>query len=170
MLGTVANNITLVKRVKTGFTLTVKDELARRELLDSSAARRESGISLEPASNLVVLRIATVPVRINTLTGSVFITEKMVAHEITRVNISVPFLVRPYGSDSRFCEARPNKSSSVKKEQLAIILNVERKNHADYARVKVAAEIAIQAIYGSKNDVYISDGSGLVILESEEGV
>ena len=54
----------------------------------------------------------------------------------------------------------------VKKEQLAIIRKVEQKNLADYARVKATAEIAIQAIYDSKNDVCILDRSGFGILES----
>ncbi|CCU74876.1 EKA-like protein [Blumeria hordei DH14] len=44
VLSTAANNITLVQRVKTGFALTAKDELARKELLDSSASRGESRI------------------------------------------------------------------------------------------------------------------------------
>ncbi|CCU74606.1 EKA-like protein [Blumeria hordei DH14] len=40
VLGTAANDITLVQRVKTGFALTAKNEIARKELLDSSASRR----------------------------------------------------------------------------------------------------------------------------------
>ena len=39
-LGTAANNITLVQRVKTGIALTAKNELARKELLDSFVERR----------------------------------------------------------------------------------------------------------------------------------
>ncbi|CCU77049.1 EKA-like protein [Blumeria hordei DH14] len=98
VLGSAANDITLVQRVKTGFALTAKNELARKELFDSTLSRSESGIKLEPASNLVVSQIATVPMRINTLTGSIFITEKMVADKVTRVTKSVPFLVRPHGT------------------------------------------------------------------------
>ncbi|CCU76024.1 EKA-like protein [Blumeria hordei DH14] len=97
VLGTAADDITLVQRVKTGFALTAKNELARKELLDSSISRRESGINLEPASNLVTFQIATVPVTINTLAGPSEITAKMVADEVTRVTKLVPFLVRPHG-------------------------------------------------------------------------
>ena len=260
-LGTAGNNITLVQRVKPGFALTAKDELSRKELLDSSEERRESGIELEPASNLVALQIATVPLRINTLTGSVFIKEKMVADEVTRVTKSVPFPVCPHGtskpgapyenwqalflrestsrpgfrlfddsgaaklfqprrkivqynrclgfhasrgcsrasacwncgskmhsetewkaptrcrncggphrSESRYFKARPSKFGPVKKEQLAIIRKIEQKNHADFTPIRAAAGIAIQAIHGTKNDVYMSEGSGFGILESEEEV
>ena len=64
VLGTAADDITLVQRVKTGFALTAKNELARKELLDSTATRTESRINLEPASNLVAIQIATVLVKI----------------------------------------------------------------------------------------------------------
>ena len=97
-LGTAANNITLVQRVKTGFAITAKDELARTELLDSSTSRSESGIKLEPASNLVAMQIATVPETIRTLAGPIAVTAKMVADEVTRVTQLVPFLVRPHGT------------------------------------------------------------------------
>ncbi|CCU74833.1 EKA-like protein [Blumeria hordei DH14] len=49
VFGTAAKDITLGQRVKIGFELTAKNELARKELLDSSTSRRESGIKLEPA-------------------------------------------------------------------------------------------------------------------------
>ncbi|CCU82344.1 putative effector protein [Blumeria hordei DH14] len=260
-LGTAANDITLVQRVQTGFALTAKNELARKELLDSSTSRSVSGIKLEPASNLVAMQIATVPETIRTLDGPIAVTAKMVADEVTRVTKLVPFLVRPHGtckpgapyqnwqalfprestprpgfrlfddsgaaklfqprrkivhcnrclgfhasrgcsrapacwncgskmhseaeckaptrcrncggphrSDSRSCRARPNKSGPVKKEQLAIIRKLEQKNHADYARIKAAAEKTIEEIYGAKNDVCMSDGSGFGILDSEEEV
>lgn len=97
VLGTAADDIMLVQRVKTGFALTAKNKLARKELLDSSMSRGESGIKLEPASNLVALQIATVPVTINTLAGPIEITAKMVADKVTRVTKSVPFLDRPHG-------------------------------------------------------------------------
>lgn len=97
-LGTAANNITLVQRVKTGFAITAKDELARTELLDSSTSRSESGIKLEPASNLVAMQIAAVPEIIRTLAGPIAVTAKMVADEVTRVTQLVPFLVRPHGT------------------------------------------------------------------------
>ena len=70
--------------------------------------------------------------------------------------------------DSQLCKAWPSKLCPVKKERLAIIGKVDQKNHADYARVKAAAEIAIQTIYGAKNDIYMLDGSGFGIPESEE--
>ncbi|CCU82299.1 putative effector protein [Blumeria hordei DH14] len=97
VLGTAADDIKLVQRVKTGFALTAKNDLARKELLDSSISRRESGINLEPASNLVAFQIATVLVTINTLAGPIEITAKMVADKVTRVTKLVPFLVRPHG-------------------------------------------------------------------------
>ncbi|CCU75625.1 EKA-like protein [Blumeria hordei DH14] len=97
-LGTAANNITLVQRVKTGFAITAKDELARKELLDSSTSRSVSGIKLEPASNLIAMQIATVPETIRTLDGPIAVTAKMVADEVTRVTKSVPFLVHPHGT------------------------------------------------------------------------
>ncbi|CCU76568.1 EKA-like protein [Blumeria hordei DH14] len=40
-LGTAANDITLVQQVKTGFAITAKNEASRKELLDSSALRRD---------------------------------------------------------------------------------------------------------------------------------
>ena len=73
-------------------------------------------------------------------------------------------------SSIRFCKARPSKFGPIKIEQLTIVRKVEQKNHADYALIKAVAEKAIQAIYGSKNDVCMSDGSGFRILESEEEV
>ncbi|CCU82036.1 EKA-like protein [Blumeria hordei DH14] len=97
-LGTAANDITLVQRVKTGFAITAKNEASRKELLDSSALRRDLEIHLEPASNLVAMQIATVPETIRTLAGPIDVTAKMVADEVTRVTKLVPFLVRPHGT------------------------------------------------------------------------
>ena len=76
----------------------------------------------------------------------------------------------PHRSDSWLCEARANKFGPVKKEQLAIIRKVEQKRLADYARIKAAAEIVCEAIYGLKKDAYMPDRSGCGILESKEEV
>ncbi|CCU79643.1 EKA-like protein [Blumeria hordei DH14] len=97
-LGTAANDITLVQRVKTGFAITAKNEISRKELLDSSVLRRDLEIHLEPASNLVAMQIATVPKTIPTLAGPIAVTAKMVADEVTRVTELVPFLLRPHGT------------------------------------------------------------------------
>ncbi len=53
---------------------------------------------LEQASNLVALRIATVPVEIKYTKGTVSVTTQMVAEEIFRVTGKVPTQVRPYGA------------------------------------------------------------------------
>ena len=68
--------------------------------------------------------------------------------------------------------AKPNPTSLARrrKEQLAIFRYFEQKRLGDYARDKATAEIAIQAIHSSKKDVYMSDGPGFRILESEEEV
>ena len=47
---------------------------------------------------------------------------------------------------------------------------VKQRSSAEFIRVKATAAKAIQAIYGSKNDVWMAVGSGFGILESEEEV
>ena len=66
------------------------------KLLDSFNLWREYGNKPELAPDLVAIQIATVPVKVHTLTGPVFITAKMFAEEVTRVTRSVPYLVRPH--------------------------------------------------------------------------
>ena len=56
------------------------------------------------------------------------------------------------------------------KEQLAFIRKVQQKRHADFARIRAAAQKTLEEIYPSKKDVCMAEGSGYESLESEEEV
>ena len=90
------DNIKSIQRVKTGFAITAKDDETRQKLLEKADGGIEI-FKLEQASNLVALRIATVPVAIKYSTGVVSTTAQMVADEIFRVTGKVPTQLRPHG-------------------------------------------------------------------------
>lgn len=90
-------NIEHVYRVPTGFALRAKNLEVRQLLLDSAESFVQVDAILEKASDLVALRIATIPVAIHTLLGKVVVTDEMVAEEIARVTSKVPVRVRPHG-------------------------------------------------------------------------
>ncbi|CCU75383.1 EKA-like protein [Blumeria hordei DH14] len=89
-------NIEHVYRVPTGFALRAKNLEVRQLLLDSAESFVQVDAILEKASDLVALRIATIPVAIHTLPGKVVVTNKMVTDEIARVTSKVPVRVRPH--------------------------------------------------------------------------
>ena len=92
-----SSNIEHVYRVPTGFAIKAKNEEARQLLLNAAESFSRAGAKLETASDLATLRIASVPVTINTLGGRITVTEEMVADEITRTTKAVPVRVRPHG-------------------------------------------------------------------------
>lgn len=91
------SSIEYVHRVPSGFALRAKDEETRQVLLDSAEPFVSIGAKLEKASDLVVLRISTVPVALNTRLGKVHVTDEMVVDEITRITKTAPLKVRPHG-------------------------------------------------------------------------
>ncbi|KAI1005856.1 hypothetical protein K3495_g2363 [Podosphaera aphanis] len=96
-LGLSPDTIEHVYRVPTGFALKAKDVDSRQALLESAEAFTAMEAKLEKASDLVVLRISTVPVALNTRLGRVQITEEMVLNEITRITKATPLKARPHG-------------------------------------------------------------------------
>ncbi|KAI0995416.1 hypothetical protein K3495_g12763, partial [Podosphaera aphanis] len=96
-LGLSPDTIEHVYRVPTGFALKAKDEDSRQALLESAEAFTAMEAKLEKASDLVVLRISTVPVALNTRLGRVQITEEMALNEITRITKATPLKARPHG-------------------------------------------------------------------------
>ncbi|KAI0991440.1 hypothetical protein K3495_g16747, partial [Podosphaera aphanis] len=96
-LGLPCDTIGHVYRVPTGFVLKAKDEEARQLLIESAEAFTSMRAKLEKSSDLIVLRISTVPVALSTRLGKVQITEEMVINEITRITKATPFKARPHG-------------------------------------------------------------------------
>ena len=96
-LGLPCDTIEHVYRVPTGFALKAKDEETRQVLIESTEAFTPLGAKLEKASDLIVLRISTVPVALSTRLGRVQITEEMVINEISRITKAIPFKARPHG-------------------------------------------------------------------------
>ncbi|CCU81324.1 EKA-like protein [Blumeria hordei DH14] len=88
-----------VYRVPTGFALRAKNQESRQFLLNAAECFLPIDGKLEEASDIVALRISTVPVAIHTLLGMVPVTEEMVIEEITRVTKAVPVKVRPHGKN-----------------------------------------------------------------------
>ena len=86
-----------VHRVPSGFGLTAKDKETRQSLLDSAEAFTTLGAKLEEASDLVVLRISTVPLALNTVMGRLIVSEELIRDEILRVTDTIPLKVRPHG-------------------------------------------------------------------------
>ena len=56
----------------------------------------------------------------------------------------------------------------MKKEQLAIIRQVEQRRFTEVARVRAAAKRVKEAIIASNKDVSMAEVSGFGVLESEE--
>ena len=76
----------------------------------------------------------------------------------------------PHQSDSRDCQARPNKFGLAKKEQLAVIRQVEQERFSEAARATAAAKRAEEAIIASNKDVSMAGVSGFGVLEFGEEV
>ncbi|KAI1004106.1 hypothetical protein K3495_g4104 [Podosphaera aphanis] len=89
------DDIKLIQRVKTDFAITAKDDETRQRLLEKADGGIEN-FKLEQTSNLVALRIATVPVAIKYSSGVVSTTAQIVADEIFRVTGKVPTQLRPH--------------------------------------------------------------------------
>ncbi|CCU75374.1 EKA-like protein [Blumeria hordei DH14] len=142
-LDTPASDITLVKRVKTGFALTAKDEIAKKALLESSVLRRDSRIILEPESNMHAEAECKALTRCRNCGG-------------------------PHRSDSRVCLARPTKNGPVNKDRLAWTRHIEQVSFAKMARVRATAKMAEEEIIAAAKDVSVSEATGFGLLESEE--
>ncbi|KHJ35213.1 putative eka-like protein [Erysiphe necator] len=91
------SDITNITRTPTGFTLTSKDEETRQKLLNNYEELALQISKLEPASDLITYRIATVPVALRTPNGTVIVEETNLAAEITRVTNVIPRMVRQHG-------------------------------------------------------------------------
>ena len=89
-------NIDHVYRVPTGFAIRAENQESRAVMLSLAGSLVQQDAILEEASDLGSLRIATVPVAINTIMGRVIVTEEMVTDEIVRVTKAVPIKVRPH--------------------------------------------------------------------------
>ncbi|CCU76400.1 EKA-like protein [Blumeria hordei DH14] len=86
-----------VQRVPTGFAICPKSPDAKSRLLEASSTFAQVEAKLEPPSDLVSLRVATVPVAVFGLEGRVEVTAEMVAAEILRVTSCTPDRVRIHG-------------------------------------------------------------------------
>ncbi|KHJ34118.1 putative eka-like protein [Erysiphe necator] len=91
------SDITHITRTPTGFALTVKGKETRQKLLNDSDGISTQGAKLEPASDLITYRIATVPVALRTSNGSVTVDDTNLASEIVRVTNVAPKMVRVHG-------------------------------------------------------------------------
>ncbi|CCU83181.1 EKA-like protein, partial [Blumeria hordei DH14] len=91
------SDVDQVQRVPTGFAIRAKSPDAKSRLLEASSTFAQVEAKLEPPSDLVSLRIATVPVAVFSLEGRVEVTAEMVAAEIHRVTNCTPDRVRIHG-------------------------------------------------------------------------
>ncbi|KHJ33245.1 putative eka-like protein [Erysiphe necator] len=90
-------DITNIKWTPSGFALTSKDEETRQKLLNNNEGLALQNAKLEPASDLIIYRIATVLVALRTPNGTVIVEETNLAVEITRVTNGIPRMVRQHG-------------------------------------------------------------------------
>lgn len=90
-------DIERIHRTRTGFAISVKNQEAKARLLAASDTLIPFEAKLELPSDLVALRIASVPVAVHTLSGRVVVTPDMVATEILRVTKCTPSRVRVHG-------------------------------------------------------------------------
>ncbi|CCU83143.1 TE1a [Blumeria hordei DH14] len=97
MLELPQTKIEYVYRVPTGFAIRAENQEARTLILSLAGSFAQQDAILEKATDLTSLRIATVPVAINTIMGRVLITEEMVTDDIVRITKTVPVKVRPHG-------------------------------------------------------------------------
>lgn len=87
-----------MQRVPTGFAIRAKNPDAKTRLLEASSTFTQVEAKLEPPSDIVSLRIATVPVAVFGLEGRIGVTAEMVAAEILRVTNCTPDRVRIHGN------------------------------------------------------------------------
>ncbi|KHJ32366.1 putative eka-like protein [Erysiphe necator] len=90
----IPSDVTHVTRTPTGFALTIKEEEIRQKLLNDSDRISSQGAKLEPASDLITYRIATVPVALRTSSGSVTVDDTNLVAEIIRVTNVAPNMAR----------------------------------------------------------------------------
>ncbi|KHJ31265.1 putative eka-like protein [Erysiphe necator] len=90
-------DITSVNRTQIDFALTIKDKEIRQKLLNDSFNLAPLEAKLEPASNLITYRIATVPVALTKTDGRVVVDNDRVIVKTTRVTKSTPKIVRLHG-------------------------------------------------------------------------
>ena len=86
-----------VHRVPTGFAIRAIDSDAKNRLMEASDTLNILGAKLEKPSEIVALRIATVPTAVYTLDGKIQVSPEMVATEIIRVTKCTPTKVRVHG-------------------------------------------------------------------------
>ncbi|KHJ31150.1 putative eka-like protein [Erysiphe necator] len=91
------SDITHITRTPTGFALTVKGKETRQKLLNDSDGISTQGAKLEPASDLITYRIATVPVALRTSNRSVTVDDTNLTSEIVRVTNVASKMVRVHG-------------------------------------------------------------------------
>ncbi|POS81952.1 hypothetical protein EPUL_006708, partial [Erysiphe pulchra] len=91
------SDLTVITRSPTGFALTTKGKKIRQKLLNNSDGISTLGAKLEPASDLLTYRIATVPVTLKTSNGSVTVNDTNLTNEIIRVTNVAPKMVRVHG-------------------------------------------------------------------------
>ncbi|KHJ31844.1 putative eka-like protein [Erysiphe necator] len=96
-LNCIPSNITHITRTPTGLALTAKEKETRQKLLNDSDAISTQGANLEPTSEPITYRIATVPVALRTSIGSVIVEDTNLASEIVRVINVATKMVRVHG-------------------------------------------------------------------------
>ncbi|KHJ31870.1 putative eka-like protein [Erysiphe necator] len=96
-LNFIPSDLTYVTRTSTGFALTIKEKEIRQKLLNDSDRISFQGAKLEPASDLITYRIATVPVARRTSSGSVTVDDTNLVAEIIKVTNVAPKMVRVHG-------------------------------------------------------------------------
>ncbi|KHJ30921.1 putative eka-like protein [Erysiphe necator] len=94
------SDITNITRTPTGFALFSKDEETRQKLLNNNEGLALQNAKLEPVSDLMTYRIATVPVALRTPNGTVIVEKTNLVVEITRVTNVIPRIVRQHGKTS----------------------------------------------------------------------
>ena len=88
---------TSVHRTRTGFAILALTDNIRQRILNSSSNLAAVNAKLEEASDLVVLRIPNVPVKLNTVDGHLSVDAERVSDEIYFKTSKAPSQVRPLG-------------------------------------------------------------------------
>ncbi|POS85127.1 hypothetical protein EPUL_003936 [Erysiphe pulchra] len=84
------SEITKITRTPTGFALNSIDEEIQCRLLNNNQGLALQGAKLEPESDLITYRIATVPIALRTPSGTVIVEEVNIAAEFNRVTNVIP--------------------------------------------------------------------------------
>ncbi|KHJ30831.1 putative eka-like protein [Erysiphe necator] len=90
----IPSDVTHVTRTPTSFVLTIKEKEIRQKLLNDCDRISSQGTKLEPVSDLITYRIATVPIALRTSSGSVTVDDTNLVAEIIRVTYVAPKIVR----------------------------------------------------------------------------